>query len=183
MNVFYSSRVKRGTLVQSTPVSCWTVGRISNGTLPVTVVHLVNHHLCCLSKQPLGPEHSVQKFLRVLIGDSLFYSCQYNRIKSRNSYTISYILDGSEGLGQIQYFISIHDTVFAVIRTLKSVPETCQSFFQLPHCALDLVPCIVPVIYAELAVVPIVGIVKKAVFMDISSKLYVAKFPNNIKDD
>lgn len=124
--------------------------------------------------------HSVQKFLRVLIGDSLFYSCQYNRIKSRNSYTISYILDGSEGLGQIQYFISIHDTVFAVIRTLKSVPETCQSFFQLPHCALDLVPCIVPVIYAELAVVPIVGIVKKAVFMDISSKLYVAKFPNNI---
>lgn len=104
----------------------------------------------------------------------------YNRIKSRNSYTISYILDGSEGLGQIQYFISIHDTVFAVIRTLKSVPETCQSFFQLPHCALDLVPCIVPVIYAELAVVPIVGIVKKAVFMDISSKLYVAKFPNNI---
>ena len=92
-------------------------------------------------------------------------------------------LDGSQGLGQIQYFISIHDTVFAVIRTLKSVPETCQSFFQLPHCALDLVPCIVPVIYAELAVVPIVGIVKKAVFMDISSKLYVAKFPNNIKDD
>lgn len=63
------------------------------------------------------------------------------------------------------------------------MPETCQSFFQLPHCALDLVPCIVPVIYTELAVVPIVGIVKKAVFMDISSKLYVAKFPNNIKDD
>ena len=61
------------------------------------------------------------------------------------------------------------------------MPETCQSFFQLPHCALDLVPCIVPVIYAELAVVPIVGIVKKAVFMDISSKLYVAKFPTILK--
>lgn len=43
-------------------------------------------------------------YYKLQLAEKLFYSAQYERVKSRNSYTVSFLDNQSINFGQIQYF-------------------------------------------------------------------------------
>ena len=49
-----------------------------------------------------GQIHSTSKFWRFQLQQVLYYSREYRRVKSRNSYTVCYLVDGHVKYGQIR---------------------------------------------------------------------------------
>ena len=162
---------------------CWLVGRVTHTFLPDTVVADLNCQLQLKQQPTVCSHHQFEKCCRVYVGNSLFFCSEYSRIKKRNSYTVSYGDRDSPRLGHIQFFVQVQGFVFAIVKTLKPVPETLQSFFKLPHGALDTISNLVPV-QLDLCIDAVsVTNLKKCVFMSMDSHLYVENFPTCMTDD
>lgn len=59
-------------------------------------------------------------FFRLLHKKQLFYSAHYGCVKTRNSYTISFVTEvEGEMFRQIQYFTVLNSSPVAVVRVLK----------------------------------------------------------------
>lgn len=83
------------------------------------------------------PTSPVVKFSRCLVGKTLYYSTSYSRTRKRNSSVVAYIdTSGYVNVGSVLYFISSGKCAFAVIQPFRVI-ASCQSFFGLPHSALD----------------------------------------------
>ena len=68
----------------------------------------------------------------------------YERVKKRNSYTVMYCSNGQERFG-IEYFLFLHNKVFAVLKLLIPITTTCKNHFSLSSSVLDSVKFITPV--------------------------------------
>ena len=75
---------------------------------------------------------------RLLQDNTLYYSNQYKRVKSRNSYTVKFKdVDGTLQYGQVQFFVSISSQVFAFVMKLQAESLSCQDHFGIFHDSLD----------------------------------------------
>lgn len=163
---------------------CCMVGKGSYDLLSEDVLQVVNLKLCDHGFPTIQSQQLVQKFYKMMIRKSLFFSLEYKRVKSRNSYTVVYIEDGREQFGKILFFLQLYTTSFVVLSNLQSLPVTCQAHFGLAHSALDIVHKLIPVNDGDsLKCVPASAIVCKCVYMAIDGKTYVVTFPNELLDD
>ena len=69
-----------------------------------------------------------KKFFRASVNNIILHSRQYSKVKSRNTYTISYSNpeSGTTAYGQIEYFFSTTTSVFAVIQELVQVESPAE---------------------------------------------------------
>ena len=77
---------------------------------------------------------------RTVQGNVLYYSRNYRRVKSRNSYTVRLKDDRSPipQYGRVQFIVSILDQVFAFVLKLQAQPVSCQEHFSISHDSLDI---------------------------------------------
>ena len=79
---------------------CWRIGRCVQTVLtPDLTVFLKNYD----SREP----QSVYKFWRLQLHRNLFYSKEYTRVKSRNSYTVHLLVGDTFEYGHIKYFLEV----------------------------------------------------------------------------
>ena len=83
---------------------------------------LLNYELCL----PPGPLTTIY---RVEFQGVTYYSRAYERVKKRNSYTVMYCSNGQERFGIIEYFLFLHNKVFAVLKLLIPITTTCKNHF------------------------------------------------------
>ena len=118
-------------------------------------------------------EHA-SMFLRAKVNREVYYSQGYNRLKSRNSFTVIYEEDNEEKYGLIQYFISIPGRVMAVIIPLSVIPA--------PHYPSQLGILnqrIIPVsLSSTICVVPIKALICKCVYIHCGSGTFIVRKPN-----
>ena len=144
-------------------------------------IYLVRH-----KKQPLQNSDSVLKFYRATIRRTLLFSKQYSRVKTRNSYTVSYRGERNpESIlwGQIQYFISTRGIAFAIMKQFTE-DISCQRIFRLPNSVSALDGRIVPVKESgSIGLVLLDKIIQKCVFVDCLSHAFVCNPPNFLIHD
>lgn len=149
---------------------------------------LLNEQLLALNLD-VAPTDLCNVAYRVTQDNTLYYSSHYRRVKARNSYTVKF--NGSAQYGQIQFFVSVSDHVFAFIVKLEAKPESCQAHFGISHNSLDSlhVSKIVPVESAggSIMCIPVTRLISKCVFVSIDDDLckcqYVVSFPNRLHHD
>ena len=71
-----------------------------------------------IANTSLALPEMVQVFHRAELHGQVFYSQEYGRVKSRNSYTVAYKEEDQSRFGLIQYFFLVSHVVFAVIKPL-----------------------------------------------------------------
>lgn len=113
-------------------------------------------------------------FYRLQIGSEIFYSSKYERVKKRNSFTVTY-LDNCQQLkfGFIDLFLYIHGQTFAVIKQLPTI-NTSQQLFQLPVECPKIVPVNVSVDDDSVDVIPVANLSQKSLFIHVSPHSFVA---------
>lgn len=133
------------------------------------------------------PFGSVTTFYRVEFKGIILYSRQYQRVKKRNSYTVSYRdVSGSTSFALIDYFVFVHNKVIAILKPLQTIETTCKEHFKLTTSALDAVGHIVPVQIDESSVCVcfLEQILSKCLFLSFNSAVqYVVSFPCTILFD
>lgn len=107
------------------------------------------------------------KFWRLRVRNTVYYSLEYHRTHSRNSYTVCF---GDNQYGIIQYFIAVNSGseffVFAVVSVLL-----VQRFQNLPHLFITENTGFVKPIFVK-------SIVSKCVSLIFESNFYVCVFPS-----
>ena len=112
-------------------------------------------------------------FNRIEFHGGLIYGLDYARMKKRNNSAIQYTLDNKTHFGLVKYFLSLGETIGAVIQKL-----VCANY--------DEKCFILSVQRSEtLAFVPINMIRRSCMFIEIkaSKKSYVCLFPNDLECD
>ena len=112
-------------------------------------------------------------YYKAVVNGVLFYSKHYKRVKTRNSYTVSYLhKDGHIAYAQIQYFEksnTIEDyPCSAVIHPLIPLSFPLKRSSNLIKVREDV----------RRQMVPISALRNKCLFINIEKSLYVAVFPN-----
>ena len=126
---------------------------------------------------------------RLVLDNELYYCSRYTRVKSCNSYTVKYSDGSGYSYGQIQFFVSVQNCLFAFVLKLTPSSPTCKQHFQIVHNALDHISVskIVPVTNGNLSCIAVKSLIRKCVFICINDSLgscsYVVPFPNNLLTD
>lgn len=170
-----SNRLKRTVVCEATKVSM--VGFVSTQHVTDVIADVLKLHNVPLSH--------VFKFSRCLVARTLYYSSSYTRQSKRNSSIVAYIdTTASLCVGNVLHFISSGNCAFAVIQPFR-VMASCQSFFNIPHNALDCaVARILPVCStSDLHVCNVLNINQKCVAVKVASQLYVCIPPNVLIHD
>ena len=124
------------------------------------------------------------KFLRIKKNSETFYSRQYQRAKTRNSYTV--LLDNAD-IVIIQYYLSIDGHLSAMVEKLDTVDAsvpTCEDLQQhnvlRKYQTMQLCHHIKKVIsHKDLKVIPVSSITKKCIYMNLNNgKTFVSIPPN-----
>ena len=124
-------------------------------------------------------DHASQ-FLRAKIHQEVFFSKKYIRVKTRNSYTVIYSQGGGEKYGIVQYFLSLSDQAVAVIQplTVNTSPTCYPSQLSILHSRIKPV-----VMDSVVCIVNVKNIIRKCVFVDTGSRVYVCTKPCRIAFD
>ena len=77
------------------------------------------------------PTGLIASVYRVRIQGSLFYSKSYQQVKERNSYTIMYLSSENKHYAFIDFFVYVHEKVFAILKPLKVLTVTCKEHFSI----------------------------------------------------
>lgn len=123
---------------------------------------------------------------RLVLNNCLYYSEQYKRVKSRNSYTVQY--GSSFKFGKMQFFVSIHKKIYVIITELNPVLVSSKEHFQINNFALDKMSTskLFPVVTGNdvcLQVTPSL-LLSKCVYIHVSDPFqYVVTFPNRLVFD
>ena len=133
--------------------------------------------LVVLDSSVAGLAHSVcgfvsqrgWKFWRLLFKNTVYYSLEYSRTHTRNSYTVSF---GENQYGIIQYFIEVNSNspsdsvcVLAVVNVLY-----VETYYNLPHLYTCRTTNIFKVISAD-------TLNYKCVYLPVSGAQFIAIFP------
>ena len=118
----------------------------------------------------------------------LYYSKKYGRVRSRNSYTVSYYGGvGEEKFGQILYFfVSPRTSILplVVVKVLEPCTATLQHHFNITRSTVNhLKSTIVPVQESGNDITELDKIQKKCLCIDLHGELsdkYVVIFPHKI---
>ena len=116
---------------------------------------------CC----PHIPQ-TVFQFWRLKSHDNLYYSCNYSRMHSRNSYTVCF----GDQFGIIEYFLEARSHsgmvfVFAVVKVLSVTHAlNCTHLFAAKESG-------------TVKLVPVTSIVSKCVCINVGTELFVGTFP------
>ena len=115
-------------------------------------------------------------FYRAIIKNELFYSAEYGRVKTRNSYTVAYIEENMIKYGLVQYFLLFNTQALAAVKPLQLV-RTAQAQFRVCVEVLDSIFFPVAVV-DSLCFIPVNSIVSKQLFINFDScDAYVVVFP------
>ena len=103
--------------------------------------HVRNEYLRLTEATDSSGRVSAHVFYCLSFNGETFYSAQYGRVKSRNSYTVMYHNESEESaLGQIQFYILLPNKTraLAVVKELvQSITDTAQLHFGLNSSTLD----------------------------------------------
>ena len=138
---------------------------------------LLNEQLSSLHLDELADGTLYNVAYRTVQDNVLYYSRNYKRVKLRNSYNVRVKDDRSRipQLGQLQFFLSILDKVFAFVLKLQAQPVSCQEHFSISHDSLDIIHIskIVPIEHGSERLVcnPASNLVSKCVFIAIDDDL------------
>jgi hypothetical protein len=151
--------------------SVWIVGGTSTRSPPPEVAELLNE------------AQSITTFTRLLKDGAIYYSKEYSRVKTRNSYTVGF-MDGTTFnmmFGQILYFVIIKNQAMAMINVL--MPSSAQTAFQLTFGDLD--SRVFPVSSTtNVMAVPVECIEEKCIFVSVGAdKNFVARFCSKVHLD
>ena len=118
---------------------------------------------------------------RILQDSTLYYSKQYKRVKSRNSFTVKFKdVDGTRRYGQVLFFVSISGQVFVFIMKLQAQSLSCQDHFCIYHDSLDHIPVskIVPLKNTDgsMVCIPASNLISKCVFISVDDDLCKCKY-------
>lgn len=109
------------------------------------------------------------KFWRLRVYNTIYYSLEYHRTHSRNSYTVRF---GDNQYGVIQYFIAVNSGsdsfVFAIVSVLL-----VQQFRNLPHLFMAQDTGFVKPIFAK-------SVVSKCVSLIFGSNFFIGVFPSSV---
>ena len=112
--------------------------------------------------------------MKVKVNSEIYYSQRYDRLRSRNSYTVCYQEDDTEKYGLIQYFLSIPGQVVAVV-----VPLFIRAPPHYPSQLNILNKRIIPVaLSSTVCAVPIKALVCKCVYVHCGSGMFIVRKPN-----
>ena len=137
---------------------------------------LTDQEVCLLNAQvysglPQGNLYLLVLGVQLLKGwqREMLYSSTYKRIKKRNSYTVVFQDSGCAAYGQILFFVSASNNVFAFVSKFEVLRATCQSHFGLSHDSLDKLSAsrIVPIESnsGELVCIPASQLQAKCIFV------------------
>lgn len=139
--------------------------------------------VACLLQQSgrvlLQQSGRVTPFYKLLMADgTLLFSKKYRRVKSRNSYTISFCGESGRLFGEVVYFVMLNKEPVAIVNVLDNL-SSCQEHFSLTHSLLDL--RLFPVAPSNrLVLVPAKSIYEKCISVNVGQELYVAKFMSKL---
>lgn len=149
----------------------WIVGGTSSRTPPPELAQLMNE------------PQSITTFTRVLKDNVIFYSKEYSRVKTRNSYTVGFMDATTSNImfGQILYFVILNNEAMAMINVFTSSSAQCA--FQLTFNDLD--SRVFPVSSTtHVVAVPVVNIKEKCIFVSVGvDKNFIARFCSKIHLD
>ena len=122
-------------------------------------------------------------FYRAVVRGEVFYSREYSRSTSRNSYTVEFHDSNSENnnsmFGYIEYFLGLPLLTVAVVTFLQPNNHFCY-----PSSFKVLRNCIVPVSSeCGSCVICLSSLHHKCVCINLNNNTYVARLPNHIKSD
>jgi hypothetical protein len=113
-------------------------------------------------------------FMKVKVNGEVYYSQRYDRLKSRNSFTVCYEEDDAEKYGLVRYFLSIPGRVVAVVVPLSvSTPPHYPS--QLNILNMRIIPV---ALSSTICAVPIKALVCKCVYVHCASGMFIVRKPN-----
>lgn len=147
----------------------WRIGNSKWTSLDVSI-ELMIESVCGYQPQ------QALKFWRLEQNQTLYYSAEYTRTTSRNSYTVCYTQENSSQFGLVNYFVEVHgefeghseQDVFAIISVLN-----VERFGHCPHMYVaELTGFMKPVLAS--------CIISKCVYVSVSSRVYVGSFPCNV---
>jgi hypothetical protein len=176
----------RTTVPQVQVVQNVLLGRKSIKKHPLGTVHIVGSTSTRTPTpevaQLLQETGSITTFTRVLTNDNvIFYSKEYLRVKTRNSYTVAFRDGRNVMFGQILYFVALNNQAIAIIDVLN--PGSAESTFQLTFSALNLRVFPVSSTTRVLAV-PVTDIQEKCIFVSVGlSTNFVARFTSQVHLD
>ena len=119
-------------------------------------------------------------FYRAVVRGEIFYSRQYKRCTSRNSYTVEYNSSNSATLfGFLEYFLGCPSITVAVVTPLEETHQHCypSSFSVLSNRIISVRE------KPTICVIPLSALVSKCVCIHFSDAFYVVRLPNCIKSD
>ena len=120
------------------------------------------------------PGETVTMGYRLLVVDhEVYYSSQFTRVKAKNSCTVKYSADGVVSYGEIHFFASLQNHLFAFIHELSICTTTCKHHSNTSHDALDCIPVskIVPVCWGDLVCVPVTALIRKCVLVKVNDSV------------
>ena len=161
------------------------------GSLQDSERRLLNTQLSSHGLNEIAVDKSVAIGYRLVLEHEMYYCSRYTRVKLRNSYTVKYSSSGGSECvyGQIQFFVSVQNHLFAFIQKLTPYTSACKDHFLMAHGALDCVSVskFVPVNKGDITCVPVTALIRNCVFVNISDRInnfmYVISFPNDILSD
>ena len=162
------------------------LGGVSQKVLLPSVLQSLSTFLnACGLDFPPGPYTTVY---RAEVRGVEYYSRAYQRVKKRNSYTISYSDNGTKKFAFIEYFVHLQQRVIAVLKPLSPLQVTCKDHFGLTTAVLDSSVFITPVnIENTIEICFAEDISAKCLFLDFqvgcTHYAYVAQFPSTISFD
>ena len=146
-----------------------------------------------LGSAPLSPV--VKSFKRLKCGSGILHSRSYERVKSRNSFTVSIRRQNVREYGQIEFFFQVKPicfclTVTACNCTVRNLAVLTRLRECVPFKLIDSSSSHVMVVGAakaeDVIVLDIEQINRKCVFMcfeDMPDIAFVADFPNSVETD
>ena len=135
----------------------WIIGGTSVRFSPPELAHLLD-----------GAE-TITLFTRVL----KFFTKNYSRVKSQNSYTFGFTDDTNLRFGQILYFFKLNNEAMAMIGTLT--PCSTQEAFHLTFSEPD--SRVFPVSFTtHVIAVPVTHIMEKCIFIPVGNTNFIARF-------
>ena len=141
-----------------TLVDCSVIGSIETVSLSLEVQGAL--------RRDCGVEVNVaSRFLRASVKQVEYYSLEYKRLKTRNSYTVFYQAGEQDRFGLIHYFLSLPDQTLAVVQQLTPTSNYCY-----PHQLRELQQRIIPVtLESSICIVPIKSLVSKCVYLNLET--------------
>jgi hypothetical protein len=126
----------------------------------------------------------VCKFYRLNRDSTTFYSQEYKRVKTRNSYTVQ-MDSGCSGI--IKYFVAAGNVLLAVVETLEEVPGP-YILFDAEVCANDILRKYETLLLCrhikkvralnELKLFNVCSLSRKCVYMNFGNGTYISIPPN-----